>query len=171
MVGQLLGTREGVAHHTGNALSRGLVETFKVSGFPSSLGDSFVPSRWDDALIGVILIRMEPGLCTVPSRDLGPQLFGTVAAAISDGKRHDLTGAGVHRDPHPWLVGFLLHEAPHLIGFGFQPKKHHVGWTPREPNISMIRTGRKALDHEVQEPCKTDTYSPADPAERDALAP
>ena len=33
----------------------------------------------------------------------------------------------------------------------------------------MIGTGRKALDHKVQEPCKTDAHRPTNPAERDAL--
>lgn len=36
--------------------------------------------------------------------------------------------------------------------------------------MSVIGTGRKALHHTVQEPCETDTDSPADPPQRDTLA-
>jgi hypothetical protein len=34
----------------------------------------------------------------------------------------------------------------------------------------VIRTGRKALHHKVHEPRETDTYSPTDPAQGNALA-
>jgi hypothetical protein len=107
VVGQLFGKRQGFAHQTGNALSQGIVETFNVIGFPSVLGDGLVSSRWDYALIGVIVIRMEPGLFTVHHRDLGPQRCGTVPTAIADVKRHDLVGGGVHGDPNPLPVAFL----------------------------------------------------------------
>jgi len=35
--------------------------------------------------------------------------------------------------------------------------------------MEVLRTGRKAFHHKVQEPCKTDTHSTAEPAQRDAL--
>ena len=36
--------------------------------------------------------------------------------------------------------------------------------------MSVIGTGSQALHHKVQEPCETDTDSPADPPQRDTLA-
>jgi hypothetical protein len=151
-------------------LPEGVVETFNVIGFPGFLRDGLVSSHRNHALIGVILIRMERGLLTVYQRDLGPQFFGIVATAIPDVKRHGLAGGGVHGDPNPLPVGLLLRKAPHLIGFGFQPWKHHVGWAIRELNMSVIRTGGKALHHKVQEPRETDTHRPTDPAQGNALA-
>ena len=65
MVGQLFGKREGFAHQTGNALSQGIVETFNVIGFPGFLCDSLVSNRWDHALIGLLLIRLERDLFTI----------------------------------------------------------------------------------------------------------
>jgi hypothetical protein len=120
MVGQFFGKREGFAHQAGKALSQGIVETFNGMGFPGFLGDGFVSNRWNDALRGVILIRMERGLFTVHSRELGPQRFDAVATAIADVKRHDLAGVGVHGEPKLLRVGFLPHKAPQLIGVGFQ---------------------------------------------------
>jgi hypothetical protein len=113
---------------------------------------------------------MEYGLLTVHQGDLGPQLLGTVTAAITHVKRNNLAGLGVDGNPDPWLMSLLLHEAPHLIGFGFQPSKHHIGWTGRQLDVSVIGTGRKALDHEVQEPRETDAHSPTDPMQGNALA-
>jgi hypothetical protein len=66
VVGQLFGERQRFAHQTGNALSQGIVEMFNVIGLARFLCDGFVPNRWDHALIGFILIRMERGLFTVP---------------------------------------------------------------------------------------------------------
>ena len=36
--------------------------------------------------------------------------------------------------------------------------------------MQVIRTGRKAFNHNVQEPRKTDAHSTADPAKRETLA-
>ena len=35
--------------------------------------------------------------------------------------------------------------------------------------MKVLGTGRKAFHHKVQEPRKTDTHGPADPAQRDAF--
>ena len=82
VVRQFLGERQRVAHQTRNALSQGVVEALEVIGFPGFLRDGFVSSHRNHALIGVILIRMKRGLFPVYQRELGPQLFGTVATAI-----------------------------------------------------------------------------------------
>ena len=111
------------------------------------------------------------GLFPVDQRNLGPQLFGTVTTAIPDMKRHDLAGYRVHRDPNPWLVGFRLHNAPHLIGFGCQPSQHHVRWTGWDPDMSIIGTGGKAHHHTMQEPGEADAHRTADPTQREALTP
>jgi hypothetical protein len=69
----------------------------------------------------------------------------------------------------PLLVRLLLHKAPHLIGFGFEPGQHHCGGTCGELDMEVIGTRSKALDHKVQEPRETDAHSPTDPTQRDAF--
>ena len=71
---------------------------------------------------------------------------------------------GIHRYPEPWLVRFLSHNAPQLIGFGVQLPNHHGCWTDWQLDVSGLRTGRKTLDHTVQEPGETDAHRPTDPA-------
>jgi hypothetical protein len=74
-----------------------------------------------------------------------------------------------HVCPDPLLVGSFRHETPHLIGFGFQPSKHHVRGTRWNPDMEVIRAGSKAFHHKVQQPRETDAHGAADFAERDAL--
>jgi hypothetical protein len=85
-------------------------------------------------------------------------------------KRHDLACLRVHGDPDPLPVGLLLHYTPHLIGLSLQPSQHHIGWTGRQLAVSVLGTGRKALNHDVQEPCETKAHRTADPAQGNALA-
>jgi hypothetical protein len=81
-----------------------------------------------------------------------------------------LTGLGIHGNPAPLLVGSLLYEAPHLIGFSFSLVNDDLGWPCRLPYVKVVGTRRKALHHKVQQPRETDTYHTTDPAQRDALA-
>jgi hypothetical protein len=39
---------------------------------------------------------------------------------------NDLARLGIQSHPDPWLVPLLPDEAPHLIGFGFQPLDDHI---------------------------------------------
>jgi hypothetical protein len=132
---QLFGEREGLAYQTGNTRPEGIIEAFDVIGFPSFLRNSFVPLLRNHPGVGVILIRVERGLFLVHQWNLHPQLLGTVTTPITHVKRHHLAGGGVHGDPDPRLVGPLLHATPHLIGFGFQPSKHHVRGTRWNPDM------------------------------------
>src|SRR5215468_8271094 len=118
--------------------------------------------RRNDAFIDGILIRIELCLFTVHQRNMGPECFAAFTTPIPHVEGNDLTRCGVHRDPHPWLVGFLLHEAPHLIGFCFPAGHHHSGWPGWELDMEVLGTGREALDHTMQEPRQTDTYRMAD---------
>jgi hypothetical protein len=85
--------------------------------------------RWNHALVGFVLIRMEPGLLTVPQRNLGPQLFGSLTTPVAHVKRDDLARLGIHSNPQPLLVRLLSYKAPQLVGFGFQPPNYYIGWT------------------------------------------
>ena len=167
---QLFGEREGLAYQTSNALPQGVIEAFDVMGFPRLLRDGFVPLRRHHSGVGVLVIRMEGGLFPVDQRHLRPQRFGTVTTAIPDMKRHDLAGDGVHGDPDSWLVCLFLHKTPHLVGFGFQPAHHHVGWTMGKPHMEVIGTGPKALHHTMEGPGEADAHRTADTTQRDALA-
>jgi hypothetical protein len=84
-------------------------------------------------------------------------------------KGNNLAGDRIHRNPDPLLVGLLLDEAPHLIGFRFETGEEHGCWLGWELDMEVLGTDRKAFHHKVQEPRETDTYGTADPAERDAL--
>jgi len=112
---------------------------------------------------------MERRLFTVHHRHLGPERLAALPTPIPHVEGNDLTRFGVHRDPNPLLVGFLLHEAPHLVGFRFQSGHHHGCWPGWELDMEVLGTGRKAFHHKVQEPRETDTDGTADPAQRDAL--
>jgi hypothetical protein len=112
---------------------------------------------------------MERRLFTVYHRNSGPERLAALPTPIPHVEGNDLTRCGVHRDPHPLLVGFLLHEALHLVGFRFQSGQHHGCWACWELDMEILGTGRKAFHHEVQEPRETDTHGTADPAQRDAL--
>jgi hypothetical protein len=102
--------------------------------------------------------------------DLAPQGFGTLAAPSAHVKRNNLTCGGVHGEPDPLLVGFLLHKAPHCVGFRLELVHPYVGWTGREPRMSMIGTGGKAFHHEVPQPRQADAHRAANPAQGEALA-
>ena len=68
---------------------------------------------------------MERRLCTGDQRHIGPELLATLTTPIPYMKRNDLAGGRIHGDPDPLFVRFLLHEAPHLIGFCFQSGQQH----------------------------------------------
>ena len=124
MVGQLFGRRQGFARQPGNTLPQGVVEAFNMIGFPGFLRNGSVPLRRNHTWVDFILICMEGSLFTVHQEDLGPRLFGAVSTAITHAKRNDLAACGIQGDPNPLPVGLLLHKAPHLIGFGFEPGYH-----------------------------------------------
>jgi len=92
---------------------------------------------------------MEHRLFPVDHRHLGPELLATRTTPISHMKRNDLAGGRVHGDPDPLLVRLLLHKAPPLIGFGFEPGHHHRSGTCGELDLEVIGARRKALDHKV----------------------
>jgi len=82
---------------------------------------------------------------TVRVRDLGPPVLGIRVAAIPHVKGHDLAGRGIHSDPHPLLVSFLLHKARQCIGFYLKPLSQHIADTGDGLDMQMIRQGLEAL--------------------------
>jgi hypothetical protein len=66
-------------------------------------------------------------------------------------------------------MSFLLHNAPHLIGFGCQLPHHRVDWPDWQLDMSGIGTGGNAVDHHGQEPRETAAYRPTDAAQGQAL--
>src|SRR4029453_11267832 len=75
--------------------------------------------------IQFILVRMEDGMFPVDCRTIVPESLATRATPIPHMKRHNLAGDCIHRAPEPWLVRFLLYNAPHLIRFGFPAGQEH----------------------------------------------
>src|SRR5262245_55452665 len=170
MVRQLFGEGEGVPDEAGDALAHGVVETLDVVGFPRMLRDGFVLRHRNDPGVDGILIRIKRRLLPVHRRKIGPQLFRTLVTAIPDVERNDLPCLLIHGDPHPLLVRFFRHKAPHLIGFHLQTPKDHVSWNHDRPHMQMIRQRRKASSHKAHEPSDTDAHSPANTMQRDFLA-
>jgi hypothetical protein len=158
MVGELLGKGQRIAHQPGHALPQRVVEPFDVIGFPGSLTDRFVLRRRNDLLIHDILIRVKRGVLTVGWRNLGPQVLGTRVAAIAYVEGDDLACLGIHGDPHPLLMGFLLHKTGHFIGFDLKPLYQYIVCTGDGLDMQMIRQRCEALDKKAQEPLEGDTH-------------
>jgi hypothetical protein len=140
-------------------------------GFPGIFRDGLMSGRWDHALIGFVSTFMERGLFTVYQWDLGLQLLGTVATAVSHVNRDDLSDVDILAHPNPLRIGLLRHNAPPLIGFGCRLPDHHVCWAGWWLDMSGLGIGHKALDRTAQEPREADAHRPADPAEGNALVP
>ena len=116
-----------------------------------------------------ILIGVKRGIVTVHFRNLRPPLLSTRVAAIAHVKGNDLAGLGIHGDPHPLLIGFLLHEAGQFIGFHLQALDQHIAGTGDGLDMQMIRQGLEALDQKTQEPLEGDAHRTTDAAQRNAL--
>ena len=82
MMGQFFGEGERVTHQPRDALSQGVIETLHMIGFAGVFRDRFVPLCWNHPCIGVVLIRIERRLRAVRLRQVRPQLFRAVTAAI-----------------------------------------------------------------------------------------
>src|SRR5215467_7532481 len=165
----LLGEGQCSADEARQALPQRVVEALNVVGFPCVLRDGFVALRRDDAVVDFILIRVKYRVFLIDLRDLAPQGFGTLAAAIAHVTCNNLARGGIHRQPDPLLVGLLLHKAPHFVSFSLELVQQYCGWTGGEPHMSMIGAGGKAFHHEVQEPRQADAYRTANPAQGEAL--
>src|SRR5262245_5559683 len=116
-----------------------------------------------------ILIRIEHRLLAVHRRQIGPQLSRTRVTAIPDVEGNDLPCLLVHSEPHPLLVGLLLHEAPHLIRFHLQTPNNHLPGSCNRQHMQMVRQRRKAGNHKAHQPPNTDAYCPADAMEGNLL--
>ena len=116
-------------------MPQSVVEALNVVGFPGVLRDRFVALRRNDAVIYFILIRVKYSVVLIGLRDLAPQGFGTLAAAIAHMKRNNLTRCGVHGQPDPLLISLLLHKASHLVGFSLELVQQYFGWTGGEPHM------------------------------------
>jgi len=75
----------------------------------------------DDALVDLILIRMECGPLLIHGGNLFLQGFRTLATASADVEGNDLMDGGVHGNPDPWSICFVPHKAPELAYTGLQP--------------------------------------------------
>jgi len=67
-------------------------------------------------------------------------------AAIIHVEGNNLACLGIHGDPHPLLIGFLLHKAGQFSGFHLQPLYQHITGTRDGLDMQMIRQGLEALD-------------------------
>jgi hypothetical protein len=84
-------------------------------------------------------------------------------------KRNDLAGVDIHGQPYPLLVGFLLHEARHLVGFNLQVLDHDVGMVRDRLHIQMIWQGLETGDEKTQEPFESHAHDATNATQRQAL--
>jgi hypothetical protein len=66
MVGQLLGARQGLTHHSGDALASRIVTTLDGVGFLGFLRAGLVSSRRSHACVDLVWIRIARRRLTVP---------------------------------------------------------------------------------------------------------
>src|SRR5713226_8788859 len=128
MVLHVLGERPRTAHQTRDPLTERVIKSLDVVGFPGVLTDGFVLRSRNDARVGRIVVRIEYRPFTIQLRNVGPQLFGAVTAAVSDVAGNDLARPPVHGNPHPLWVGLLRHETPQLICFNLQGTVNLFAW-------------------------------------------
>jgi hypothetical protein len=171
VVGQFLGERHRFAYETGQTLPQRVVDAFDVSGVPGLFRNRLVPLRRHHASVGLLLIRVHPGLLAIRHRAIGPSLVSALPTTLPNMEGNNLTGWGVHGHPEPWRVGSLPDAAPHLVGCSFSLLHDDLGWPCRSPYMEVSGTRRKAFHQKVQQPRATDTYRTPDPAQRDARAP
>src|SRR5215510_10440679 len=154
----------------GDALPQRVIEALDMIGFAGMLCDGFVLRRGNDPGVDRILIRIEHRLLAVHRRQIGPQLLRTRVTAIPDVEGNDLPCLLVHSEPHPLLVGLLLHEAPRLIRFHLQTLNDHLPGSHDRQYMQMIRQRRKAGNHQAHQPPNTDADCTADAMEGNLLA-
>lgn len=81
--------------------------------------------RRNNAFVDGIVIRVEYGLLSIPSRKVGPELCSASLAAGTNMESDNLTGGGVHGNPDPVPVRPLPDEAPELVHFSPQLLQDH----------------------------------------------
>jgi hypothetical protein len=160
-MGQFLGKRQCFTDQAREALPQRVMKALDMIGFPRFLRDRLVPLRRNHTGVGFVLIAMEGGLLTVERWNVGPQFLRAVTTAISHVKSKALTRLGIHGDLEPLLVRLLRHKAPHFIVFRFHAGHHDLCGPRWELRMEVIRTGRKAFHHKVQEPRQTDAHRTA----------
>jgi hypothetical protein len=170
MVGQLFGECQRVTHQTGDALPQGVVEALTGMSPPGFLRDHFVLCRRNHPCVDFILIRRECRLRSVYGGQGTPQLLRTVVTAIADVNGNALPRLLVHGEPDPWLVGLLLHTAPHLIRFHVKTSHDHITWGCNRLHMQLIRQWLQSSDHKVHEPPDTDTNGATAAVQGDFLA-
>ena len=131
MIGCLFRERECLSNQPTAPLAQRIVEPLDMIRFACQLGDCPVLCRRNDPFVRDVLIGVKHGVLTVCVRNLGPQELGAPAAAIPHMKGNHLATRGIHGDPNPLLVRFLLHEAAHFIRFYLQAPQHDVAVTER----------------------------------------
>jgi hypothetical protein len=119
-------------------------------GFPCQLANRPVLRRRDHPVVHHILIRVKRGVLPVRQWNLGPQALGTLSTPIPHLKGNHLACVGVHGNPDPLLVGFLLYKAGHFIRFHLQALDHDLAVTRDGLDVEMIRQGFKALHQKAQ---------------------
>jgi hypothetical protein len=129
-----------------------LNESLDVIGLSGQFSDGVVLSGGNHAFVDDVLIRVESGVLTVRVWNHGPQLLEAFTAAVTHIERNDLTSFGIHRQPNPLFVFFLLHEAGHFVGFHLKALDHDILVTRDRLDIKIIRQRVKLVDDKPQQP-------------------
>jgi hypothetical protein len=92
VMGELLGARPRVTSQTSNPLAPRVVATRARGGLADELADRSGLRRGNDPFGHPIRLGVQHGVLTGGARALRPQSLGTLAAAITHVKGHDLDG-------------------------------------------------------------------------------
>jgi hypothetical protein len=167
MVRQLFGESQGGTDEAGDTLRQRVIAALHMLGFLGVLRDGLVWRYRHHPRIDSRLIGRECRLLTVDCRNIGPPLLRTVVAAVSRGERHDWPRLRVHRDPDPWFVRLLLHEAPHRVRFHLKTPDEPIPGSRYGQHMQMVRQRRKADSPQTHEPSETDANRAAHAMEGD----
>jgi hypothetical protein len=94
-----LGNSHRAAYEPGDPLTQGVVELRALVSFPGELGTSSVLGSGTHASVSRRLLRMLYRPLTIPSPSPGPQVCGSVLAAVPDLEGTDLARLCIHGDP------------------------------------------------------------------------
>jgi hypothetical protein len=127
-VGERFGEGQWLAYQTGHAPAERVVEPLGVIGFAGSWADGSMLRRGNHPSVHDRLVGVTCGVLTIGHRHRCPEARGTPTTTVPHVKRHHLAACGIHREPDPRLVRFLLHNAAHVIGFRLRRRIITLRW-------------------------------------------
>lgn len=112
---QLFREGERLANKPGDALAKGVVESFYEAGLAAALRRWPMPTSGKHRFVRRPEVGVGGGALAVDGRQRPPQAASALGIAVSDVHSDDLPRLYVQSQPDPLLVAFLTDERPQLI--------------------------------------------------------